>query len=91
MTLFSNITKDILNNICNELEKKKNKNKINKLIKNVMDVAMQHIRIYMYGIMALLIILFLMNFFQFYFYIKTKQHYFNPMEISKSIHNSNVV
>lgn len=69
-SLISDITKDTLNYIYKETKKKRNQKKISLIIDTITKIAIEKIQPYMYAIIAILIILFLMNCFQFYYYIK---------------------
>lgn len=69
-TIFSDITKETLTIIYNESKKKQNKQKITYIINLLVSIALEKIQPYLYAIMAILIIMFLMNIFQFVYYIK---------------------
>jgi hypothetical protein len=69
-SLIGDATKDILNLIYREVCKKHNKKKISLIIGTLSELLIIRIQPFMYTIMAILIILFLMNCFQFYYYIK---------------------
>lgn len=71
-TIFSDITKETLTIIYNESKKKQNKQKITYIINLLVSIALEKIQPYLYAIMAILIIMFLMNIFQFVYYIKYK-------------------
>jgi hypothetical protein len=53
-----------------QAKRKKNKKRIDYLIQALVGSAISRIQPYMYAIMGVLVILFLMNCFQFYYYIK---------------------
>jgi hypothetical protein len=69
-SLVGDATRDILNLAYKEVCKKNNKKKISLIIGTLSEVLITKIQPFMYTIMAILIILFLMNCFQFYYYIK---------------------
>lgn len=69
-SIIEDLTTETINFIYNEFEKKHNKKHINKIIKNIIQIAFDFIKPYLYTIMGILIILVLINFFQFYYYVK---------------------
>ena len=69
-SLFSDLTKETINIVFKECEKEKNKNRIENFINKITKIAFTNIQPYLYTIMAILILLFVMNCFQFYYYIK---------------------
>ncbi len=70
MSIIDDIIKDGFKLILKECDKDKNKKRIAFYIHTFTNVALDHIKPYLYTIMAILILLFIMNCFQFYFYIK---------------------
>lgn len=68
--MIEDLTTETINFIYNQFEKTHNKKQINKIINHITTIAFQFIKPYLYTIMAILIMLFIMNFFQFYYYIK---------------------
>lgn len=64
------MTKDILNIAYNELSKKHNKQKVSYIVSTVASLAIHNIQHYLYAIICMLLIMFLMNCFQFYYYLK---------------------
>lgn len=68
--MIEDLTTETINFIYKEFEKKDNKKHIKKIINHVTTIAFEYIKPYLYTIMAILIILFIMNLFQFYYYIK---------------------
>lgn len=68
-SLISDMTKDTLKYIYKETKKKTNQKKISYIIDTITRIAVEKLQPYMYAIMAILIILFLMNCFQFYYYL----------------------
>lgn len=68
--MIEDLTTETINFIYNQFEKKHNKTHINKIINHITTIAFEYIKPYLYTIMAILILLFIMNFLQFYYYIK---------------------
>lgn len=69
-SLLGNLTSETIQLIYKECEKSKNKKKLSTIMNNITEIALKKIEPYLYTIMAILILLFLINFFQFYYYIK---------------------
>jgi hypothetical protein len=69
-SIIGDLTSDTISIIFKECEKNKNKKRIQYIINNILDVAFGNIKPYLYTIMGILILLFLMNLFQFYYYIR---------------------
>jgi hypothetical protein len=69
-SLLSNITSETIDILYKEAHRKKNKKKLRYIINTLVDILMESIQPYMYSIMALLVILFLMNCFQFFYYVR---------------------
>lgn len=69
-SLFSNATKETINFIYKETQKQKNKQKLESIIQFLSKAALNPIQPYLILIICMLIILFLMNCFQFFYYIK---------------------
>jgi len=74
MDIFSDLASDAFNIIYKESKRKKNQKLINNIIDNIATLGIRRIQPYMYAIMALLILLFLMNCFQFWYYVKHLLH-----------------
>lgn len=68
--LFSNATKETINFIYKETQKQKNKKKIDYILNLLFKSALKPIQPYLILIVSILIVLFLMNCFQFFYYIK---------------------
>ena len=68
--MIEDLTTETINFVYNEFEKSHNKKQINKIINHITSTAFQYIKPYLYTIMAILIMLFIMNCLQFYYYIK---------------------
>jgi uncharacterized membrane protein YukC len=69
-SLLSDFTKDTLDFIYQESQKPPNKEKIVHIINMLMECAFSKIQPFMYLIIGILIVLILLNFFQFYYYLK---------------------
>lgn len=69
-SIIGDATKDVLDLVYREICKKHNKRKLSIIIDTVSELLIVKIQPFMYAIMAILIILFLMNCFQFYYYIR---------------------
>jgi hypothetical protein len=69
-TLIGDLTSETISFIYKECEKDKNKKRLSIITDNLTEIILKKIQPYLYTIMAILILLFLINFFQFYYYIK---------------------
>jgi hypothetical protein len=71
--LFRNSLEFLLNGISKELQDEVKFKKVKKIISNIniTSILFQHIKPYFYTLMAILLIIFGMNCFQFYYFIKT--------------------
>jgi len=69
-TLLGDITTEAIGIVYKECRRKRNKKKISYIVNSLTGIIMGSVQPYMYAIMAILIILFLMNCFQFFYYIK---------------------
>ena len=69
-SIIGDLTKETINLVYKECEKDKNKKILSNIINNITHIAFKNIQPYLYTIMGILILLFLMNCFQFYYYIK---------------------
>jgi len=86
--MIKDLTTETINPISKEFDKTHNKQHLNKIINHITNIAFQYIKPYLYTIMAILIILFIMNCFQFYYYIKLiilKDNTFLPINIDDII------
>ena len=68
--IFKGITNDCISVIYKEFNKKHNKQKITCIINDITNKVFDSIKPYFYSIMIVLILLFCMNCFNFYYYIK---------------------
>ena len=69
-SIVGDITRECIDFIYNQTKRKKNKQKIQYIVNNLTNIIFENIQPYLYTILAVLIIMFLMNLFQFYYYIK---------------------
>ena len=69
-SIIGDLTTETISLIFRECEKDKNKRRLSNIINNITNIAFENIKPYLYTIMAILILLFVMNCFQFYYYIK---------------------
>jgi hypothetical protein len=69
-SVLGDLTSETIGIIFKECEKEKNKRRIETIINNIINIALDNIKPYLYTIMAILILMFLINFVQFYYYIK---------------------
>lgn len=71
MTHFlGNITKQSINLIYNEIKKPCNKKKLTSVVEIILKSALSYLTPYLYAIIAILVVLFLMNCFQFFYYTR---------------------
>ena len=68
--LLGDITNEIIDFIYTQIKSHKNKKKIKHITNTVMDLVFIDIKPYLYTIVTILVILFLINCFNFYYYIK---------------------
>jgi hypothetical protein len=71
--IFSDLTSNVIKNIYIETVKPKNKKKIEKIVSVITLILLKKIQPYIFGILTMLVILFLMNVLQFYFYLSFRQ------------------
>ena len=69
-SIIGDITRECIDFIYMQIKRKKNKQRIKFIIENLTSIVFENIQPYLYTILAVLIIMFLMNLFQFYYYIK---------------------
>lgn len=68
--LTYDITEEIINHLQDLLLQPKNSKRIQQIMEYVVTYLLKHISPYLYVILSVLIIMFLMNCFQFYYYVK---------------------
>jgi len=68
--MIGELTNEAISIMYKELQKDKNKERISFILKFVSNMIFTDVVPYMYAIIAILIIMFLMNVFQFYYYVK---------------------
>lgn len=69
-SIISDLTSETIGIIFKECEKDKNKKRLEAIMNNIIHIAFENLKPYLYTIMGLLMILFLINCFQFYYYVK---------------------
>jgi hypothetical protein len=69
-SIISDLTSETIGIIFKECEKDKNKKRLEVIMNNIINIAFENLKPYLYTIMGLLMILFLINCFQFYYYVK---------------------
>ena len=72
-SILSDVTSNFIKNIYLETLKKKNKKRIEKIVSVVTLILLEKIQPYVFGILTMLVILFLMNVLQFYYYLSFRQ------------------
>jgi hypothetical protein len=65
------ITDETISLIYKHTQKEKNKKKLENIINNLLDISLRRINPYLYSIMAVLILIFVINCVQFYYYTNT--------------------
>ena len=68
--LIGDITNECIDFIYHETQKTKNKKKLKNIMNIILDVLFSDIKPYLYTILGILVLIFLINFVQFYYYIK---------------------
>jgi len=69
-SIGGDIFREIIDYLYTESKKKKNQRKIEYIIETLNNIIFHQIQPYLYTIVGILIIIFCMNVFQFYYYIK---------------------
>jgi hypothetical protein len=69
-SVIGDLTSETISLVFKECEKEKNKRRLEKIMNNIINIAFENIKPYLYTIMAILILLFIMMCFQFYYYVK---------------------
>ncbi len=69
-SLIGDVTNETLSYMFKQIKRKRNQKRIAYIVDFIMGLAIKRIQPYMYAIMAILIVLFAMNCFQFYYYIR---------------------
>lgn len=67
--LVGDITQEIIDYIYSQAHKKRNKRKIKYIMDTLTSIAFGDVKPYLYTILAILILMFLMNCFNFYYYV----------------------
>ncbi len=74
-SLLGAFTNETLSLLYKETRRKKNQKRISYIINTLIDISIKRIQPYMYAIMAVLVVIFLMNCFQFVYYIRLTKQY----------------
>lgn len=69
-SVIGDLTSETISLVFKECEKEKNKRRLEKIMNNIINIAFENIKPYLYTIMAILVLLFIMMCFQFYYYVK---------------------
>ena len=67
---MGDVTNELINFIYKECNKKKNKKKLKNIIDSIIDLIFTDLKPYLYTILSILILMFLVNCANFYYYIK---------------------
>jgi hypothetical protein len=78
-SILSAFTNETLSLLYKETRRKKNQKRISYIVNALIDMSIKRIQPYMYAIMAVLVVIFLMNCFQFVYYIRLTKQYINPL------------
>lgn len=69
-SMFGDLTKELIDYLYIQLKKKNNKRKLKTIIDTLTDLMFNDIKPYLYTILSILILMFIMNLVQFYYYVK---------------------
>ena len=69
-SILGDLTRETIDFIYSQTRRKKNKQKIQYIINYLTNIIFSNLQPFLYTILAILILMFLMNCFQFYYYIK---------------------
>lgn len=78
--MIEDLTRELVTVILKECDRDRNRKRINNVVNTVTGVALSHLHPYLYTIMGILIVMFVMNLFQFYYYVKL---FINNNKLSK--------
>lgn len=70
MSVIGDLASETINLIFKECKKEKNKKRLEIIMNDIINFAFDGIKPYLYTIMAILVLLFIINCFQFYYYVK---------------------
>lgn len=73
--ILGNITNELIEYVYRQTIKRKNAKKLKYIINILSDLAFRDLKPYLYTILAILILMFLMNCFNFYYVIKYQKHF----------------
>lgn len=69
-SFITGLASETIDLLYKEAHRKKNKKKLKYIVNTLVNLLMESIQPYLYAIMIMLIVLFLMNCFQFFYYIR---------------------
>jgi hypothetical protein len=69
-SLFGNVTSELIDYIYLQAQKKKNKRKLKYIYNTIIGILFSDLKPYLYTILAILVLMFIMNCFSFYYYIR---------------------
>ena len=69
-SIVGDLTREFIDFIYNQTKKKTNKKKIKYIIDKLTRIVFENIQVYLYTIITILILMFMINCAQFYYYIK---------------------
>jgi hypothetical protein len=69
-SLFGTFTSELIDYIYLQTQKKKNKRKLKYVYDTVIGILFSDLKPYLYTILAILVLMFIMNCFSFYYYIR---------------------
>ncbi len=90
-SICGDLTDEVINYIYVRVRKNKNRKKIKYIIDVLSELIFSDIKPYLYTILAILVLMFLMNCFNFYYYIKLfmkSNPKFSMNEIADTIHTN---
>ena len=73
-SIITDVSREFINLIYKEFKKNRNKKKISYIIDTINKLIMNSINPYLYTIMGILLVIFIMNCVQFYYYLKINKH-----------------
>lgn len=79
-SIIGSITNETLSFLYKEMRRKQNQKRIAFILNTLIDIAIKRIQPYMYAIMGVLVVLFIMNCFQFFYYIRLTKQYAGHFE-----------
>lgn len=83
--MLTDITRDVIQMLYAECKKRNNEKRLRYVMRYLSSIALGYISPYFYAIMAILVIMFLMNFVQFFYYFKLVS------SLPKSLINTDII